>query len=75
MGSKKYQQAQQQADVVPSATQHGVQRIAPCALARVAIEPAFALHVSYGRLNGAAPLDHRLHRACHASTLACHIRQ
>ena len=36
MGNKKPQQAQQKADVVPGATQHGMQRIAQRALERVA---------------------------------------
>lgn len=47
-----------------------MQGITERALERVAIQPAFALHVSNGRFDGAAPLDHRLHRACHASQLA-----
>ena len=47
-----------------------VQRITQRALEWVAIKPPVALHVSDGRLNRAAPFDHGLHRARHASPLA-----
>lgn len=43
MGHKKPQQAQQQADVVPGAAQHGMQCISQRTLERIAIESAVAL--------------------------------
>lgn len=72
MDNKKPQQAQQQTDVVSGAALHGMQRITQRTLERIAIQPSVALHMSDGWLDGAAPFDHRLQRARHASLLARH---
>lgn len=56
MDGKKPQQAQQQADVVLSAAQHGMQRIIQRALEGGSVQPSISFHVPDGWLDGAAPL-------------------
>lgn len=60
MGTKKPQLLQQQANVVPCAAQYRMQRIAENAFERIAAQAPVGLHVADARLDGAAPLDHRV---------------
>src|SRR5690606_19974709 len=68
-GAKTPQPAQQQADVVTSATQHCVHLISQGSLEPVAPELAVSFHVSDSRLDSATPLYHRLQPARHAAPL------
>lgn len=69
-GAIKPQRGQDQAQVVPGAAHHRVQRVAQRALERVASEATVHLHVPDGRLNGAAPFDHGLQRPGDPALLA-----
>src|SRR5690606_32373183 len=66
-GAKTPQPAQQQADVVTSATQHCVHRISQGSLEPVAPELTVSFHVPDSRLDSATPLYHRLQPARHAA--------
>ena len=69
-GSKKPQQAQPHATVVPGTAHHRVRRVAKRAKERVAVQATPRLHVPDGGLDGTVPVDHCLQRARHASPLA-----
>lgn len=57
---------------MPRATHHRMQRIAQCALERIAGKPPVHLHVPDSRLDGATPFDHGLERSGDTTLLACH---
>ena len=52
-----------QSDVMAHAGQHGVQGVTQGTFERASSEPAVRFHVTDGRLDSTAPLDHRLHRS------------
>ena len=69
-GAIKPQRGQNQAQVMPRATHHRMQRIAQRALERVAAQPPVHFHVPNGRLDGTASFDHGLEGFADATLLS-----
>lgn len=70
MGTKKPQLLEQQADVVASATEHGMQSVTKRPFERVSVKSAVHLHVTDDRFNGTASFDHCVQGSCDAALLA-----
>ena len=68
-GKKKPQLLEQQPDFVAGTGQNSVYRIAQCAFERVSPESPGSLHMSDGRLDCAAPFNHRVQRSANAALL------